>query len=115
MFPFFYYGFTDIKTYKNALISCDFEKLELIGDEYLWTCVSKYADEQQYKYYVTDCLKAMTEITALMTGNSVEMDRYYDYVYPKPKAHEKTADEVVNDVVRNSGITIIDDSEEVET
>lgn len=74
-----------------------------------------YALKQQIekdvlKAYVTDALRMITENTAKMsrTGGSYMPCRYTDIIAgtSKKSAPEKTAEEIVNDVITRTGIKV---------
>lgn len=106
---FFYHSITNPQYYKAALIACDVAKLELFGDEYITEWLHQYSIERAYKVYVTDILKIIAENTAKFCGGSVPTVRYADLIEPKPKDTRST-EEVIADVNRKCGLTMIDDT-----
>ena len=56
-------------------------------------------EEQQYRIYITDALKAITENTARMYGGATLKIRYADLVdEPEKKEETRTADEVIDHI-----------------
>lgn len=112
MCSFFYYSASALEVYKDAVISCDIDKLELFGIEYLYQFIQQYINERNYKIYVTDTLKMIAENTAKMNGGSVPNMRYIELVERKPVEKEKSADEIINEVNAKCGLTMIGGEEE---
>lgn len=58
------------------------------------------AKDTLYKYYVTDCLKALTESIAGFLGGGAVQTRYCDIINPAPDniTDETTAEEIINNV-----------------
>lgn len=54
----------------------------------------KQDQEQAYRVYVTDALKAITENTAKYAGGSYMKARYYDAENPKP-VETRTGNEII--------------------
>lgn len=67
--------------------------------------------ERQYKIYVTDALKALTENTARFAGGTVFKERWIDLHNREPQ-EEKTAEQIVDDVVTRAGLTLINEGGE---
>ena len=61
------------------------------------TILKKQFQEQAYRAYVTDALKAITENTAKYAGGSYMKGRYYDLENPKP-AENRTGEEIVSQI-----------------
>lgn len=106
---FFYNCFTDKESYKTAVISCDLAKLEAFGDEYLFEWLHQFAVDRAYRNYVTDCLKMIAENTRRAYGGTAPTQRFAEIISPKPK-DTRTAEEIVEDVNRKCGLTMIDDT-----
>ena len=107
---FFYNCFTDKESYKTAVISCDLAKLEAFGDEYLFDRLHQYAVDIAYRNYVTDCLKMIAENTRRMYGGSAPSQRFAELIAPKAPKDTRTAEEIVADVNKKCGLTMIDDT-----
>ena len=101
--------------YLRLISGIRLELLELFGRDYVIEyCMSLLLREAETKkeniilrYYVTDCLKVLTENTAksAFSGEaSYISNRYADIISPAPKGHEMTADEIVADVFRRAGL-----------
>ena len=59
-----------------------------------------------FKVYVSDCLRIITENTAKYAGGSFMKMRYSDLIESKPK-QEKSAEEIIDDVVKKAGLEVI--------
>ena len=114
MHRFFYNCITDPGHYKAALIAADLEKLDLFGDEYLFTWLKQYSIDNLYRVYITDCLKMIAENTKKFTGGSSPSQRYSDLIGPKEPEDKRTPEEVIADINKKCGLTMIDDTEEGE-
>ena len=62
-----------------------------------------------YRVYVTDVLRVMNENVAKIAGGSVLKMRYMDILKPQKEKYieNKSAQEIVNDIVQRSGITVV--------
>ena len=62
-----------------------------------------------YRVYVTDVLRVMNENVAKIAGGSVLKMRYMDILKPQKEKYieDKSAQEIVNDIVQRSGITVV--------
>ena len=109
--PEFFYNCTaDEKSYKTAVISCDLEKLEAFGAEYLFERLHQYAVDIAYRNYVTDCLKMIADNTSRMYGGSAPNQRFAELISPKKPEKTRTAEEIVAYVNEKCGLTMIDDT-----
>lgn len=70
-------------------------------------CIQNERDTA-YRIYVTDCLKGILENTARINGGTYRNDRYYDIYQPKKKTEVKSADEILEEVIKNTGLVVID-------
>lgn len=73
-----------------------------------------YNDAQRqeiYKIYVSDALRIISENTAKIAGGNYIKKRYVELVEPEIKKQKKednrTAKEIIDDVVNKSGITVV--------
>lgn len=64
---------------------------------------SKTAD-MEYRIYVTDALKIMTENTAKQAGGSLLSVRYVELGKPQDL---RTAEEVASDVINKAGLVVV--------
>lgn len=56
-------------------------------------------EEEQYRIYITDALKTLTENTAKMFGGATMKMRYAELIDPEPQKEEtRTAEEVVDSI-----------------
>lgn len=110
MHRFFYNSIANPQYYKTALIACDLEKLDLFGDEYLFEWLKQYGAERQYRSYITDCLKMICENTSKLAGGSAPSKRYFDMIEPKKPEETRNADEIIADLNKKCGLTMIDDT-----
>lgn len=69
-------------------------------------------NNEMYKVYVTDCLKAITDNTARYAGGNVMQKRYYDIIQHK-KIDNRTGDEIVNDIIKGAGIKVVSKPESI--
>lgn len=106
MRAFFYYAVTTGEAYKEAVIACDLDKLDVFGDEYIYIVMRKQYKELLYKEYVTDTLRMIAE------GKSYPVHRYADVINPKPDEPELSAEEIVEQVNKRAGLTMIEEGDE---
>ena len=73
-----------------------------------------YNDAQRqeiYKIYVSDALRIITENTAKIGGGNYIKKRYVELIEPEIKKQKKednrTAKEIIDDVVNKSGIKVV--------
>lgn len=59
--------------------------------------LKKQAQEQAYRVYVTDALKAIAENTGKHFGGSYMKNRYYDLESPKP-VETRTGKEIIDQI-----------------
>ena len=63
--------------------------------------------DENYRIYLTDSLKNFTDILCAFSGNKSGTKRYYDLMNNiNEEEKTKSADEIVDSVVKNAGITI---------
>lgn len=96
-------------------MQCDLEKLELFGVDYIFEVVRKLTEEMNYRICVTDGIRLIAKINAVMGGGDVDMQRYYDIIRPPKNAvrnDDRTADDIVSEVVAKTGIIIVDEGGE---
>ena len=90
--------------------------LELFGSGYVIDhCIAVFSKEQEeakkqeeekrYRYYLTDCLKLITENTAKYAGGSYLTISFRDIMDPKPVI-EKSGDEIAAEVIMRAGLKI---------
>lgn len=62
-----------------------------------------------YRVYVTDVLRVMNENIAKIAGGSVLKMRYMDILKPQKEKYieDKSAQEIVDDIVNRAGITVV--------
>lgn len=99
MHTFFYYSITACKTYENAVISCDLDKLELFGADYIFMCAEKYEIDMSFKTYVTDSLKIIAENTARFAGGNTIGIRFFDIINPKSDKTNRSPEEVKESIL----------------
>lgn len=56
---------------------------------------------------MSDCFKTAIEIMMRLGGSKNDFPRFYDMVNPKKAEPEKSADEIIEEVTRNAGLTAI--------
>lgn len=112
MHPFFYYAVGDWQTYKSAVIHADLEKIELFGIDYIFDFISEWVDDLKYKVYVTEALKNIIEVTARIGGGEISYNSFFDMLRLKEKENtpDLSADEIIDQVIQNTGLKIIDSS-----
>ena len=111
MYRFFYNSITNPQHYKTALIRADLDKFDLFGDDYLFEWLQQCSVEKAYKTYITDTLKIIAENTAEFAGGGAPTVRWADMIEPKPK-DTRTDDEIIADINKKCGLTMIDDGGE---
>lgn len=86
----------------------------MFGKSYvLEYCVKRFNNAQReeiYRIYISDTLRIISENTAKFVGGNYIKKRYYDFV-KEPNGHTKndnrSAKEIINDVVNKSGIKVV--------
>lgn len=68
--------------------------------------IKEDAEEDLYKRYVARCLRIITENTAKLSGGNYMKAEYDDILHPKPQDN-RTAEEIVADVIAKAGIEVI--------
>lgn len=69
--------------------------------------ISKMVEEEIYRVYVTDCLKAVSENTAKNVEGSYMTKRYYDLVHSKNHQENKTGEEIAASVIKDCGLKVV--------
>lgn len=93
--------------YGELITSIDFQRLEVFGEDYISQYMTqeirKEAAEMRYRFYITDCLKAITQNTANINGGIVMKVNYSEIANSSesraPKEPEKTAEEIVDEII----------------
>lgn len=67
--------------------------------------LNKAAEDELCRIYITDALKAIAENTAL-EGGKLMARRYYDILNPA-EDDNRTAEEIIDDVLSSAGIEVI--------
>ena len=111
MHPFFYHSFTAPEDYKNAVISCDFDKLDLIGDEYIYLVMRQQSEDKLYKQYITECLRLIAKNGGQYGGSYIEK-RYSEIIQPTPPEPELSPDEIIEQVNQRAGLTMIEEGDD---
>lgn len=86
--------------------------MDLFGKAYVIDhCVKMYNDAQRqetYKIYVSDVLRILAENTAKIVGGGYIKKRYIELMEPeKCKKDNRSAQEIIDDVVNKSGIKVV--------
>ena len=71
--------------------------------------MARYQSQQRdlaYRIYVTDCLRIVTENTAIMSQGAYMKSRFYDTINLKP-VDNRTGEEIAADVIKQAGIEVI--------
>lgn len=92
----------------------DLEKLELFGVDYIFEVLNDLNAKTKYKVYVTDTLCLIAREIAAIGGGKIDIQRYYDMIRPLENNHKsdsRTAEEIVDEVIKNAGITIVEGGE----
>lgn len=97
MHSFFYYVDADWQTYKSSVINADLEKLDLLGDEYIFDIFQERIDKLKYDTYITDALKCIIEVMARLGNSEVNYNRFIDMIRPKIKecSSNLSAEEII--------------------
>lgn len=104
MHTFFYYVAAVPETYKNAVISADIAKIELFGDEYIFSAIELYANDMKFRNYIADNLKYLVEITAGLGRSKIDIPRYYDLIHHEKDEKQPSAGEVISKFKKKIGI-----------
>lgn len=92
----------------------DLEKLELFGVDYIFEVLNDLNAKTKYEVYVTDTLCLIAREIAAIGGGEIDIQRYHDTIRPQAessKSDGRTAEEIVDKVTKNAGITIIEGGE----
>lgn len=65
------------------------------------------SEEAMYRIYITDSIRAIVTCVFGMAHSKLEWPRYYDMIDDKPPKPQKSAEEIVSDVVNNAGLEVI--------
>ena len=68
------------------------------------TALTVYAENELFKSYMAECLRLQTENIAKYFGGNYIDKKYSDLINPKK---EKTADEIVKQVISDMGLEVI--------
>ena len=71
--------------------------------------ITRYNQHQRdlaYRIYVSDCLRIITKNTASLSKGEYIDRRYIDAILPKKK-DDRTAEEIVIDIIKKAGIEVI--------
>lgn len=112
MHEFFYYSVEAEEHLRYALIHCDIEKLEMLGEKYIFDIANEHAHDTLYRTYITDSLRLLANIGGYLGHVDISIPRYYDLLHPEAAEPERTAEEIVEDVLTRAGITIIGGEED---
>jgi hypothetical protein len=108
---FFYNAVANPKVYRAALINADFEKLDLFGADYIMHCIEETAQKTIYRKYIADSMANITEAIFATRGSKANVPRYVDIYEPQKPVDTRTADDIVEEVNRKCGLTMIDTEE----
>lgn len=76
------------------MISADVQKVDLLGEDYIFDLAQQRIHDELYQIYMTDGLKLGLTILADLNRMSVDYPRYYDMVHGVEPEREKTSEEV---------------------
>ena len=71
--------------------------------------IARYQSQQRdlaYRFYVSECLRIISENTAKMGGGSYITAKLADIINPKP-VDNRTGEEIAADIIRRAGIEVI--------
>lgn len=91
-------------SYGEAVLAVAIQHLEIFGKGYVIEhCVAFFRrkqEEEAYRVYVTDTLKAMAESIANAYGGNVPKHRYAEIIQPgRPEVEEtRTAHEIISNI-----------------
>ena len=80
--------------------------------DYIVNQIKKEREEIAYKVYVTDSLKMINDKLCSRFGGAVFDVRFFDMLEKKQKKDVRTADQIVQDVIRFSGLKFEEGGEE---
>lgn len=84
--------------------------LDLFGRGYVIEhCISSLSikrKDEQYKYYLTDCLKNINKIIATQYSGEYINERFYNLVKDEIEKEEKTGDEIVKEVMKKACLNV---------
>ena len=75
--------------------------------QYVIAKLEEKKEETAYRVYLTDALKIIGENTAKFNGGSVMSKRYYDLAFNEKQEPEKTAEQILDEVIKNAGLEVI--------
>lgn len=67
--------------------------------------------EEAYRWYMAECLLMATENTAKFVGGRYMTLSFDELLHPKP-VDNRTGDEIVADIIRGAGLTIVEEGGE---
>lgn len=69
--------------------------------------IKKDIELESYRNYMAGCARILTENTAKFAGGNYMTMEYDDVIHPKPKDN-RTADDIVNELIEKAGIGVRD-------
>lgn len=68
-------------------------------------------EREAYKTYLAECLRMVTENTAKSAGGRYMNLSFAEMLHPKPE-DARTSDEIVADIIKGAGLTIVEEGGE---
>lgn len=62
--------------------------------------------DMAYRFYVTECLRIITENTTRSSGGSFMQAKFSDLINPKPQ-DDRTGEEIAADIIKRAGLEVI--------
>lgn len=111
MYWFFYLCASNAKVYRKAVICGDIEKFEIFGFDYIMQSIQDITADIIYRKYIADSFANITEAIFAIRGQQANVNRYVDLYEPPKPVDKRTADDIIADVNRKCGLTMINDEE----
>lgn len=77
---------------------------------FLRYATARYKTEQReaaYRFYVSECLKIISENTANYGGGKFMNKSFYDVLNSHSSASVKNAEEIIEDITKRAGIEVV--------
>lgn len=68
--------------------------------------IKRQAEEESYKIYTAECLRIITENTAIIVGGSCVSVSFADIIDPKP-VDNRTGEEIVAEIIKKAGLEVV--------
>lgn len=67
--------------------------------------LKKQAEESAFRAYTAECLRTISQNTAMTPGNSYVTASYMDIINPKPQ-DTRTCEEITDEIIKKCGLVV---------